>query len=116
MEAGYDTYMVFVNTSLEVAQERNAARDRKLPEDLVEEIWSDVQNNLGGFQRLFGANNITIVDNTVYGPLDDDILAAVQRFVSAPVQNRIGREWIESELETRGGGTKKERNRLLNRR
>ncbi len=112
-EAGYDTYMVFVNTSLEVAQERNASRDRKLPEDLVEEIWTDVQNNLGAFQRLFGSNNITIVDNTVYGPLDDDILSAVNRFVSAPVQNRVGRQWIEDQLSTRGGGTRRERNRLL---
>ena len=28
---GYDTYMIFINTSLEVAQQRNAQRDRKLP-------------------------------------------------------------------------------------
>ena len=112
-ELGYDTYMVFVNTSLEVAQERNAARDRTLPTDLVEEIWSNVQQNLGGFQRLFGANNIAIVDNTVYGPLPEDIGKAVNAFVSAPIKNPIGRKWIEGELEQRGGGTKKERGKLL---
>ena len=28
---GYDTYMIFINTTLEVAQERNATRDRVLP-------------------------------------------------------------------------------------
>jgi len=114
-ELGYDTYMVFVNTSLEVAQERNAERDRTLPADLVEEIWSDVQQNLGRFQRLFGANNIVIVDNTVYGPLDDAIQSAVNKFLNSPIQNRVGREWIESELEQRGGGTKKERGKLLGR-
>jgi len=114
-DLGYDTYMVFVNTSLEVAQERNANRDRKLPEDIVEEIWSDVQQNLGGFQNLFGANNIVIVDNTVYGPIPEEIQKAVNRFLARPIQNRIGRKWIEDELGQRGGGTKKERGRLLGR-
>lgn len=113
---GYDTYMVFVNTSLEVAQERNASRDRKLPEDLVEEIWSDVQQNLGGFQNLFGGNNIAIVDNTVYGPLPKEVKKAVNQFLSRPIQNMIGKKWIEGEFETRGGGSKKERYRLLGQR
>ena len=44
---GYDCYMIFVNTSLEVALERNAARDRVLPEKLVTKIWKDVQKNIG---------------------------------------------------------------------
>ena len=53
---GYDTYMVFVNTSLEVnSQERNKQRDRVLPDDLLEKSWKDVQNNLGKFQNLFGS-------------------------------------------------------------
>ena len=112
-EIGYDTYMVFVNTSLEVAQERNAQRDRTLPEDLVEEIWSDVQQNLGAFQNLFGASNIVIVDNTVYGPLPENIQKAVNSFLRAPIRNPIGRKWVEGELAQRGGGTKKERGRLL---
>ena len=105
--------MVFVNTTLDVAQERNASRLRKLPEDLVEEIWSNVQQNLGAFQRLFGANNITIVDNTVYGPLPDDINKSVRKFITAPIKNHIGKRWVEDKLGQRGGGTKKERHKLL---
>ena len=31
-DLGYDTYMVFVNTSLEVALKRNSERDRVVPE------------------------------------------------------------------------------------
>lgn len=112
-ELGYDTYMVFVNTSLDVAQERNAQRDRVLKRGLVEKIWTDVQNNLGAFQRLFGANNIQIVDNTVYGPLPDDISKAVNQFLDAPIRNPIGRKWIEGELDQRGGGTNRERRNLL---
>ena len=59
---GYDCYMVFVNTSLEVAIKRNAERSRSLPESLVREIWSKCQENMGKFQGMFG-NNFIIVDN-----------------------------------------------------
>ena len=33
---GYDSYMIFVNTSLEVAQKRNQERDRVLPPKLLQ--------------------------------------------------------------------------------
>jgi len=112
-ELGYDTYMVFVNTTLEVAQERNMKRKRKLPPPKVEEIWTDVQANLGAFQGLFGQDNLIIVDNTVYGPIPDDIQDAVTDFLARPIRNPVGRQWVEDQLSTRGGGTKKERSRLL---
>jgi len=115
-EMGYDTYMVFVNTTLDIAQERNANRSRKMDPNKVEEIWSDVQSNLGTFQQLFGANNIVIVDNTVYGPIPENIAKAVDTFLRRPIRNPIGREWIEAELSTRGGGTAKERRRLMGQR
>ena len=64
MEAdGYDTYMVMVNTSLEVAQQRNQERDRILPPALLKKSWEDVQRNIGAFQALF-KNNFVIVDNS----------------------------------------------------
>jgi len=92
---GYDTYMVFVNTSLEVAKERNLKRDRVLPDDLLEKSWKDVQNNLGKFQNLFGGN-FRIVDNTVYKPIAREVQKAVNRFVRKPVYNPIGKKWIET--------------------
>ena len=97
-ELGYDTYMVFVNTSEEVALERNRKRERKLPDELVSQIWGDVQKNLGRFQGLFGAENINIVDNTVYGPVPESIQKAVDKFIAAPVKNYRGKQWIENEL------------------
>ncbi len=60
---GYDTFMVFVNTSLEVAQKRNAERSRKLPSEIVEEYWNEVQGNMTYFQGLFGNANFMLVDN-----------------------------------------------------
>lgn len=109
---GYDCYMIFVNTSLEVAQERNASRDRTLPADLVTKIWKACQNNLGAFQSMFGGNFI-IVDNTEYKKyqsnvknkktgeikivdttIAQNIQKAINSFLSKPIYNQIGKKWI----------------------
>ena len=92
---GYDTYMVFVNTSLEVAKERNKNRDRVLSDELLTKSWQDVQNNLGKFQNLFG-RNFRIVDNTVYKPIAKEVQKAVNQFVRKPVYNKIGQKWIDT--------------------
>jgi hypothetical protein len=91
---GYDTYMVFVNTSLEVAQARNKKRDRVLGEDIVNEIWKACQHNLGAFQTLF-SGNFRIVDNTPDGDnLTKDIKKAVDGFIRARLYNPIGKQWV----------------------
>jgi predicted kinase len=92
---GYDCYMVFVNTSLEVALERNANRDRVLPDDLVTDIWKACQNNLGAFQTMF-SGNFVIVDNTVYRPINKTVQKAVDRFIRKPIKNQIGKKWIQN--------------------
>ena len=92
---GYDCYMVFVNTSLKVAQERNKNRERVLPDDLLSKSWQDVQNNLGKFQNLFGSH-FRIVDNIVYKPITREVQKAVNKFIRKPIYNRIGRKWIEN--------------------
>jgi hypothetical protein len=87
--------MVFGNTSLEVALERNKKRDRTLPENLVTQIWKDCQENLGKFQGLFGGN-MTIVDNTVYKPIDNQVQKAIDAFIRKPIYNPIGKKWISN--------------------
>ena len=62
-QMGYDCYMVFVNTSLEVALARNARRERSIPEYITTNSWNGVQSNMGRFQRLFGMSNFIVVDN-----------------------------------------------------
>jgi len=90
---GYDCYMVFVNTSLEVAIKRNAERSRSLPESLVRDIWSKCQENMGKFQGMFG-NNFIIVDNTEYKPVNQSVQKQVDAFLRKPIQNPIGKKWI----------------------
>ena len=58
---GYESHMIFVNTSLDVALERNEKRPRKLPESLVVQSWNNVQKNIGKFSQLF-KNKFVIVD------------------------------------------------------
>ena len=111
---GYDCYMVFVNTSLEVAQKRNSSRDRTLSDDRVIQVWKACQNNLGAFQSMFSGNFI-IVDNTEYKKyeskfrdrktgeikiVDTNIAQNIQKGVNAflrkPIYNQIGKKWIET--------------------
>jgi predicted kinase len=101
---GYDTYMIMVNTSLEVAQKRNQERDRILPPKLLEKSWKDVQKNIGSFQSLF-KNNFTIVDNSKH--LSDKeaeakfvplVTKVVRKFVNQPIKNKLGRRWIEKQV------------------
>lgn len=90
---GYDCSMVFVNTSLEVALERNKNRDRVLSDELVSKIWKDCQNNLGAFQGMF-SGNFVIVDNTVYKPINKPVQQAVNAFLKKPLYNPIGKKWV----------------------
>lgn len=100
---GYDTMMVFVNTTLEMAQERNMKRERKLPADLVEEIWTNVQANLEDFKGLFGSNMV-IIDNTEYtwSEAEQSAAAAAVSFVESPVQNPVGKQWAIDALTAKG--------------
>ncbi len=102
---GYDTYMLFVNTSLEVAMERNRKRARTLPDDLVKEMWYAVQNNLGKYQNLFGAANVIIIDNTEFS---DNILnkmwKRIKSILDSPVKNPIGKRWKKDALQAKRDG------------
>jgi len=102
-DLGYDTYMVFVNTSLEVAQHRNTIRDRVLPPKLLEKSWQNVQRNIGSFQALF-KNNFVVVDNSKH--LNDEeaekkfvplVTKVVRKFVNLPIKNKLGKKWVEKQ-------------------
>ena len=93
--------MVFVNTSLEVALERNKKRPRVVPEDIVKSSWQDVQNNLGKFQSLFGRSNMLVVDNSKQEKFADEVVKAANSFVKKPIQNHIAKAWVKKELEVR---------------
>jgi thymidylate kinase len=99
-DLGYDTFMLFVNTSLDVAQKRNMERARSLDPKEVEKMWNAVQTNIGKFQNYFGRSNFILVDNNDAG---EDIFKKLYRqvigLIRKPVKNPVGKKWIASELE-----------------
>ena len=99
-QLGYETMMIFANTSLEIAQQRNKERRRTLPEKAVAEMWSQVQKNIGGFQQLFGSRNFIIVDNNDAG---EDIFAKVFKRIRGIVVRKPSKpqakQWIANELK-----------------
>jgi len=100
-DLGYDTYMVFVNTSLEVAMERNRMRERKLDDDMVKLMWQEVQDNMGKFQRLFGPSRMLIVDNSSYNNKEIIQLSEkeIEKHLKTPIQNPLGKRWIQDQLD-----------------
>jgi len=108
-EIGYDCFMVFVHTDLEVAQKRNMERPRKLNPELVEESWNDVQKNKIYFQGLFGNANFMMVDNS--NTLSEKqatkkfnmlVKKGIGSFIKKPVKNYRGKKWVERQLILKG--------------
>lgn len=70
-EAGYDTMMLYVYTSLEQSLERNEKRfekskgkDRSLPPAIVFRTWSGVTGNFDTYYNEFGNSFIAVVNDT----------------------------------------------------
>lgn len=51
-EHGFKIVLVYVFAPLEVCLERNAKRDRSVPEDVVREIWNEVQESWNKLKNL----------------------------------------------------------------
>ncbi len=105
-QLGYDCYMIFVNTSLDVALERNSKRERSVPEYITRKSWEGVQSNIGRFQNLFGISNMVIVDNSK----DDKELTtvvmnkvgkAVRSLLSNKIKSYTAKRWMATERKLR---------------
>ena len=101
-QLGYDCYMIFVNTSLEVALERNKRRERSVPEYITRKSWTQVQSNIGRFQNTFGMSNMIIVDNSkderelttiVMNKVDKN----VRRLLSNKIKSYTAKRWMATE-------------------
>lgn len=101
---GYDVSMIFVNTSLEVAKERNRARERSVDDKIVEKMWFAVQNNIGKFQKYFGSENFIVVDNNEYfeknSKKEQDfkmyLFKLGKKIIESPLKNKVGIKTIET--------------------
>ena len=97
---GYDVAMIFVNTDLDTAINRDAQRARTLGAKGVTEYWKAVQRNIGKFQRMFGKPNFLVVDNSEGKDYQKETVRAFRdatKFTKAPIENSKAKKWIESE-------------------
>ena len=96
---GYAVHMIFVNTDLETAKNRNNNRPRSLPDDMVDKMWSDVQKNIGKFQALF-RDRMTIVDNSEGSNIEKatmDAYKKIQTWAKKAPENSIAIKWIKGQ-------------------
>ena len=101
-QLGYDCYMIFVNTSLDVALERNKKRERSVPEYITRKSHAVVQANIGKFQNTFGMGNMIIIDNSkdekeLTNQIMDRCSKAVRRLLSNKIKSYTAKRWMATE-------------------
>ena len=97
-QLGYDVHMIFVNTSLDTALERNANRARSVPEPLVVKSWKSVQSNIGKFSQYFRQNFVVVDNNDAGEDVFNKVFKQVMSLAKSRVQNNLGKQWISNEL------------------
>ena len=104
-QLGYDTHMIFVNTSLDVALERNAKRDRAVPESIAVKSWKAVQSNIGKFSQHF-RQNFVVVDNNdadIKEPqIFNDVFKQIKGLLKKKVKSPIAKQWVMPQMKDRG--------------
>jgi len=105
---GYDVSMVFVNTSLETALARNQERPRTVPVQVATTDWKKVQGNLKTYRALFGSSNFREIKNDevlspreIVAKLTPQLTRAAMPLLNKPVQNPIGKQWVEDQRTQR---------------
>jgi len=97
-ELGYDTYMIFVNTSIDVALQRNAERSRSLQPSFVINSWKEVQANIGAFNNMFRKGFIVIDNNNADEDVFQSVWKRIQGLLRKKVTNTRATNWIAMEL------------------
>lgn len=101
---GYDVAMIFVNTNLETAINRDAKRSRTLGAKEVTKMWNGVQDNIGKFQRLFG-NMMIVVDNSDgadWKTGSTEAYKKMQKWVASKPKSPMAKKWIKTQKDARG--------------
>ena len=99
---GYDTYLVVVNTKLDVARQRNQMRARTVPDKIVTNSWYDVQDNIGRFANVF--KFLSIIDNSGDREATEEQInkthSKLKQFAAEPPTRPAAKEWIARQKNT----------------
>lgn len=100
-DLGYDTRMVFVNTSFAVAWERNQQRERSLDYEVVKAAHGGVQKSLPIYKKAFGEDFTEIMNNNAGEEVFRPVWKATMKFVREPIENPIAKQWIKNQEQLR---------------
>ena len=103
---GYDVAMIFVNTDLDTAKDRDSKRPRNLGANVVTKMWQGVQKNIGKFQAFF-RNQFVVVDNSTnsnWQKATTDAYKKMKKFADQKPRSKIAQDWIKSQY-TKSEGT-----------
>lgn len=109
-ELGYETMMIFVNTTNEVSKERNSLLSRMMVESIRQDKWIKSQRNTKYFTESF--KTFIEFDNT--GDLDskeDDITGVYEStkdFLDSNVVGETAEEWLNRRKQMNGNSLFKE--------
>ena len=101
-QLGYDTHMIFVNTSLDTALERNAARERSVPESIAIKSWKTVQSNIGKFSQHFRQNFLVVDNNDATEDVMTPVFKQIKGLLKKKVTSPIAKEWVMQQMKDRG--------------
>jgi len=101
-QLGYDTHMIFVNTSLDTALERNAARERSVPESIAIKSWKTVQSNIGKFSQHFRQNFIVVDNNDSKEDVMTPVFKQIQGLLKKKVKSPLAKQWVMQQMKDRG--------------
>ena len=100
-DVGYDTYMIFVNTSLDIALQQNQDRARKLKDDVIHRTWEEVQAIKDGLANLFVGGFVEIVNNRAGEDVFRKAFVEVGKLIKTPPNKPAAKMWIAHELESK---------------
>lgn len=101
VELGYDTYIVFVNTTLEVSLARNRKRERSIPEDVVIDKWNRYNANSNKLVGIFGVDHWIGIDNST---TDDETINYADKIIRKWMNSELGynaKNWIRNQIKNK---------------
>ena len=101
-QLGYDTHMIFVNTSLDTALQRNAERPRSVPDSIVVKSWNEVQSNIGSFSQHFRENFIVVDNNDAGEDVFVKVFKQITGLLRKKVQSPVAKQWVMQQMKDRG--------------
>jgi len=98
-DVGYDTYMIFVNTGIDVALQQNNERTRKLPDEVIHKTWDEVQSIKNELANLFPGGFVEIINNRAGEDVFRKAFVQVGKLIKIPPNKPAAKMWIAHELQ-----------------